>query len=578
MVQMFRKLLYILILFLFTDCLDEKKQSEIILRHYIDNKVELLRNYSKKSSLALWNASISGDQQDYQKLIDLELDFNKSNKSTADLFLPDRFSSFSQNVFTKEEDFQLLKKLKKSGLITDTLLNRQLTVLYYIFMGPQFELGRYKKLIDAELKLSQIYSNSKIVVNGKKYSLNLIDSIRKNNSDPLISSKIFRAFSEHSKLVSNDIVRLVKLRNEFAANFGYANYHQLAFEIKEQSQDKIKILLDEIEFKTRDQFFKAKSEVDKSLAKRFKIPVSELRSWHYNEKLASYIPAITSSSIDSLFLNTDPIVKASEFFDGIGLPVQDIIENSDLKYRPEKSAATYMFNIDFKSDLRLLSNIQNNMIGMQRMMHLCGHASHYKAIPENIPYLLKTPNSVIAEGIASFFERMTADYNWLKYEIDLNPEKARQEFLIQQQIWIIDRLFRCRKLLVLAEFERQIYSDSDQNLSNLWYELNQKYLGIHPPEEVCEADWAYNNYITSLSCTIQNSLLAEVFAAQLKNTIEKKSLHDANSNYQNNLDFGLFMISNLYKYGNVVPWEQLIEKATGEKLNSSYFINSLVVD
>ncbi|MDP2337826.1 MAG: response regulator transcription factor [Bacteroidota bacterium] len=82
-----------------------------------------------ESAVDLWDATVSGNEKDYQKLINIELDFNKSNQNVSNLFAPDRFPSITQNVFTNVKDFELLKKLKFSGLITDSFLTRQLNVL-----------------------------------------------------------------------------------------------------------------------------------------------------------------------------------------------------------------------------------------------------------------------------------------------------------------------------------------------------------------------------------------------------------------------------------------------------------------
>lgn len=573
---MYKKLLLLFMLFFSFSCLNEKRQSEMILRHFINKKVDLLRNFTMESSVALWNYHESGKAGDYQKVIDLELDFNKSNQSTADHFSPDRFSSFTQKVFTNEQDFHLLAKLKNSGLITDTLLGRQLTMMYHAYMGSQVEADRYKKIKDAEIKLWQEFSTMKLEVDGGMYGVRQIDSIRESASDNVRLKKIYNAFREQSKKISGNIIQIIKLRNEFAVNFGYKDYYQLALEIKEQTPEKIKMLLDEIEFKTRDQFFEAKAVIDKMLAKKFYISTADLGPWNYNDERTSYLPHQFLEKMDTLFKNTDPIQKTAEFFAGIGLPVQDVIDRSDLKYRPKKSAATFMFNVDFKNDLRLFSTIQNNMDGMKKMLHVCGHATHYKGIDDNIPYLLKAPNSVVAEGVSSFFENFTTNYFWLKSEFNLDSTNDKQYTLICQHLFQVDRLFRCRRLMALAEFEREIYRDPDQNLGELWVQLNKKYLGIDLPKEKNQCDWASSKYVTNLSCTIQNYLLADLFAAQLQHIIETEVLHNRQLVYQDNKAVGQFLESHIYKYGDILPWEQLIEKATGEPLNPSYFVGYLL--
>jgi peptidyl-dipeptidase A len=565
-----------LLLILFSiSCLNEKQQSEMILRHYIDKNVDLIRNFTMESTVALWNVNLSGNEKDYMKLINLELDFNNSNQSKAGLFSPDKFTPFTENVFTKEKDFELLKKLKSSGLITDTMLKRQLTVLYQSFMGPQVEATRYKKLRFAETKLWQSFSAISVELGGKKYAGGQLDSIRKNSVDTTILRKIYSAYREKGRQIAGDIIQMVKMRNDFARDFGYTDYYQLALETKDQTPEKIKKLLDEIELKTHDQFFEAKELVDKVLAKRYHVRIQDLRCYHYNDERSSYLPRKFSEKMDSLYCKGDPIGMASQFFSGIGLPVQDVIEKSDLKYRSGKSTGTNIFNVDFKNDLRMMATIKQNADGMKKIMHLCGHASHFKNISDKVPYLLKDPNSVVAEGVASFFENMTTNNLWLMGEFDMDSVSNQEFKLLCMHFMQVDRLYRFRRLLVKSIFEREIYKSPDQNLGALWYKLNEEYLGIRPPKDQNTTDWATTSYFTSFSCSVHNFVLADLFASQLQHYIEKNILDVINPEYQDNKSIGQYLVSQLYKYGDLLPWEQLIEKSTGEPLNPAYFANYL---
>lgn len=569
------KYLLLLIFFLSVSCLNEKQQSEMILRHYIDKNVEMIRNYTMESTVALWNVSLSGNESDYKKLIELELDFNNLNQNNANHFSPDKFTTLTQNVFSNEKDFLLLRKLKNSGVISDTILQRQLTILYHSFMGPQEEAARYEKLRSYETKLWQSFSNIEVLTDGKKYAGMQLDSLRKNSTDSTVLRNIYQVYREKGKQIAGDIIQMVKMRNEFARNFGYSDYYQLALETKGQTPEMIKTLLDEIGSKTNDQFFEAKTLIDKLLAKKYNIRIQELRSWHYNDERSSYLPRKFSDKMDSLYRERDPVQLAAEFFDGIGLPVEDVIEKSDLKYRKDKSSGTNFFNIDFKNDGRMLATIYNNTDGMKKMMHLCGHASHFKSVSDSIPYLLKGPNHVVAEGIASFFENMTSNHTWLKREFEMDSISTQEYQLICSHFSQVDRLFRFRRLLVKSIFEREIYKDPDQNPAALWYRLNEEYLGILPPGDPNSTDWATNSYVTNLSCSIHNYVLADLFAGQLQHYMEENILTEKNPSYHDNKEVGLFLVSQIFKYGDLLPWEQLIRKATGEPLNPLYFANYL---
>ena len=572
-----KKLLFLLVILISsTACFDQKKQAESILRHYIDRKVDLIRNYTMEAEVALWNATVSGNESDYQKLIDLELNFNKANQDVSGRFDPDRFYTITQNVFTNQQDFELLQKLKFSGLISDTLLSRQLNVLYQAFMGSQIESGKYEKLMMTEIKLWQIFSAAKVRIDGKIYGSAQLDSIRRFSSDDLLVKKISESMQETGKLIAPDIIRMVNDRNGIATSFGYPDFYHLSLEAKDQTPEKIKKLLDEIELKTRDQFFEAKKVIDKIQARKFRIAETDLRPWHYNDERTSYLPQSFNQKLDSLLIQVDPKERTARFFEGIGFPIQDVIENSRLEDVPETANLTAMINVDFKNDIRLIAGIKNTHDGLIRMMHLGGHASHYKSISDKVPYLLKTPNSVVSEGIARYFESMASDYNWLKNEVSADGKFQKELLIVCQHLRQVDRLIRCRKLLVFAEFEREIYRDPQQDLDLLWHNLNLKYLGQNYPSEKGANYWAANKTVTSLSCTIHNFVLADIFAAQLQHIIEKGVLTETDSLIQDNKAIGKYLVENLYRYGNLLPWENLIEKATAEPLNPEYFVEQLV--
>lgn len=568
-----RKIIILLIIIVVGGaCLDQKKQAESIFRHYLDSKTGLIRNYFMEISLAYYNASVSGKESDYKKLMDLELDFSKLNRSMPENFSPDYFSTITRNVFTNEEDFELLQKLKNSGLITDTLLYRQLIYLYHTFTRSQIESEKYKNLLERESKLSYALSTVKFELDGKMYSAAKIDSVRKSTASSQVLENLARSYQETGKAIAPDIVKLVKDKNEIAASFGFTDYYHLLLEEKGQSPQKIQSLIAEIELKTRDQFFEVKKIIDKKLAKRFGISTEQLRPWHYNDGRTSYLPKSFISKLDSLLAPTDPIKRTSDFFAGIGLPIQDVIDKSEL--RKGNRDATIV--IDFRNDIRIIGGISNTLDGLTKILHEGGHASHYKNISDDLPYLLKGPSLFISEGVASYFANMAIDSLWLSREISCDEKTKHQIALICSHFRQVDQLFRIRKQMVFAEFEREIYTFPDQDMDLLWHDLNLKFLGINYSQEKGTSFWATNKYLASLSCNIQNYIVADVFAAQLKHTVDEKILNRKALSIQNNKAVGKYLIDNLYQFGDLYPWEELVEKATGEPLNSAYFVNELV--
>lgn len=110
----------------------------------------------------------------------------------------------------------------------------------------------------------------------------------------------------------------------------------------------------------------------------------------------------------------------------------------------------------------------------------------------------------------------------------------------------------------------------------VYYGLSR--LGLNYSVDKNAGFWAVNKYSTSLTCTTLNFVLADVFAAQLQYAIETKVLMKTNGIYSNNKAVGKYLIENLFRYGNLLPWDKVIERATGEPLNSTYFVNQLIGD
>ena len=215
-------------------------------------------------------------------------------------------------------------------------------------------------------------------------------------------------------------------------------------------------------------------------------------------------------TLDSLLKSADPVRRAAGFFDGIGLNIQSVINKSELG----NGTMTSMVNIDFRNDLRLIGRITDTFGGLTEIMHLGGHAAHYTHISEDIPYLLQSPNLIVAEGVARYFENLVFEPKWLGEVVALDEKTEKEVGLIMQHFWEVDRLFRIRMQMVMADFECEIYSNPDQDLDHLWSELNIKYLGIKYPDVKGACFWAVDKYFTTLPCYIQNHILADIVAAR----------------------------------------------------------------
>ena len=150
-------------------------QKELIA--FIQKFESVVQPLTKASSLAYWNASISGNEEDWKKSEELNIELTK--------------------VFADKKDFAILKRIKESGAITDELLKRQLDVMYDAYLGNQVNTGLLNSVISMQTEIEQKYSNFRADVNGKKLSDNEVEEVLKTSTS---SVELKQAWDGHKAI------------------------------------------------------------------------------------------------------------------------------------------------------------------------------------------------------------------------------------------------------------------------------------------------------------------------------------------------------------------------------------------
>ena len=192
-------------------------QKELIA--FIQKFESVVQPLTKASSLAYWNASISGNEEDWKKSEELNIELTK--------------------VFADKKDFAILKRIKESGAITDELLKRQLDVMYDAYLGNQVNTGLLNSVISMQTEIEQKYSNFRADVNGKKLSDNEIEEVLKTSTSSVELKQAWAGHKEIGPVVAQDIINLVKKRNEIAQQLGFNNYHEMSLKLSEQDPKEI---------------------------------------------------------------------------------------------------------------------------------------------------------------------------------------------------------------------------------------------------------------------------------------------------------------------------------------------------
>jgi peptidyl-dipeptidase A len=525
------------------------------LKTFIDTLEVKVKPVESGAALAYFDAAVTGRDEEYTKSSELNIKLSRIYADTA--------------AFAK------LREFKESGKITDSLLTRQMTLLYNTFLANQVDEAKMEELIKSQTRLEQKYSTFRAEVDGRKLTDNEIETILKSSTDSRELEKCWLASKQVGETVAADVVRLVKMRNEIARDLGFANYHEMSLQLSDQDPLQITALFDELDSLTRGIFTSLKEDMDAVLAKKYRIDPEALMPWHYQNRFFQEAPAIYTINLDSYFADKDVVQLTRDYYAGIGLDVTGILEKSDLYEREGKYQHAFCTHIDRSGDVRVVCNVKNNNQWMSTMLHELGHGVYDRNIDMTLPYFLRTPaHTFTTEAIAMIFGRLSSNPYWLRDNVGVSAEEANKISQDVRNNLRLEQLVFSRWSQVMFRFEKSLYANPDQDLNKLWWDLVEKYQMLKKPEGRNNADWASKIHIASYPCYYHNYQLGEILASQLQVFINTRVLKGGENDVvslSKNSEIGNYLLEHVFKPGAKYQWNDMIKRATGEELTAKYY-------
>lgn len=503
---------------------------------------------------AWWTANTTGKDEDFEAKTKAEDAYNLA--------------------LSNQEKFAELKAIKQSR-IGDPLLARQIDVLYRQYLEKQVDAELLQRIVAKANAIEKAFNVYRAEVNGKQLTDSEVRKTLNDSNDSAERQAVWEGSKGVGAKVEADLKDLVRLRNEAATKLGFADYHVMMLYLNEQKQADVLMLFDELDELTREPFAKAKGQIDAKLAARYGIAVDELRPWHYHDPFFQEPPKVYEADLDDVFSDADILKICREFYTAIGLPIDDVLERSDLYEKPGKSPHAFCTDIDREGDVRVLANIVRNQYWMSTMLHELGHAVYSsKFIPESVPYVVRSDAHILCtEGVAMMFERFAMSGDWLKQmgvEVpDVAAYNAAGHQMRRDQLLIFSRW--CQ---VMLRFEAAMYKDPNQDLNKLWWDLVEKYQLLKRPDDRDAPDYASKIHVVSAPAYYHNYMMGQLFATQLHAAISRevlKSDDPATAIYHDNPAVGQFMTDKVFSQGRILPWNDLTKYATGEPLNAKAF-------
>lgn len=453
---------------------------------------------------------------------------------------------------------------------------RQRLLLRNTATAHQMDDAVMVEIVDTENAVESAYNNFRAPLpSGERVGDNRLRDILRDSDDVELRREAWEASKRIGAEVEGRVRHLVALRNREARRLGYADYYGMALRLQELDETVLFGLLDDLAAKTEPLWQAYKGKLDRDLAARFGVAPDALRVWHYGDPFFQEAPP-GRVHLDEFFKDKDLEAITAAFFADIGLPIADVLHRSDLYERAGKCQHAFCIHVGRFEDVRVLCNCTRSERWMSTLLHEFGHAAYDKYLGDDLPFFLRDCAHILTtEAIAMLMGRFPRNAAWLRRWAGVSAEEAEATAASARTEQRAQLLIMARWCLVMTHFERALYADPDGDLNRLWWEIVRRFQGVTPPEGRSAPDWAAKIHLALSPVYYHNYLLGEMLASQLLDHLRTLSPDAGDEGLVQSPAVGAFLRESVFAQGARLPWNALIERATGEPLNPAPFVRHL---
>ncbi len=553
------------------------------IRHFISHFAERVAPVEKAVSQAWWNLATTGTEEAQRALIRAGTEYNK--------------------LFADREEYEQVEVWYANRLsIEDSLLRRQVEVLYKTYASRQGDPEVLERVEELEAQANATYSNHRGTVGDTEVGENEVREVLRTSDDESLRREAWEASKTVGNVVEETVRDLARLRNQLAQEGGYDDHYHRSLDLQDIDVGELARIMGELESATDAPFRALKEDLDGKLREQF--GVETVMPWHLSDPFfqsckqdpatfshsqgspgdeagvgddgGSTAGAGTSLDVDRFFRDQDLEALTRKTYDNMGLEIRDVLARSDLYEREGKSQHAFCLGVgrEYPYDVRVLANVKPDSYWMDTMLHEFGHAVYDKHINPKLPYLLRSIAHInTTEAIALMMGSLADDPDWLKTVAGVPDSEleACRGYLVGREK--ADRLVFTRWALVMFNFERELYADPDrEDLNEVWWDLVERIQLVKRPAGRDEPDWAAKLHVALAPVYYHNYVLGHLTAAQLRIYIE---------NYITRGPFfmseaaGRYLLEAVFGPGAREDWQTTVLRATGEPLTPNYFVKSL---
>jgi peptidyl-dipeptidase A len=488
---------------------------------------------------ALWMTLTTNDEYWLNKLEEEEKRYNQ-------LLTSDAVIALTQRPATNDMDYSILRQI--AGLKNEGL---------ELAHAPPAQ----QKYVELWNKVHYQISTYKTQFNGRELNDNEVLKFLQTSTNSKDREKIWYEKMKLGKVIEDELLELVDMRNKIAKSKGYSNFYELKLKSQELKLGELNNVILKLREHLDEDFTFIKNQIDKELKVKFNLKEDPM-PWHYNHPFLQETH-INYMSDENLTKNK-VIHDLKSWFSDKGLDIEDLINNSNITANSKKSSASFCLNIDRKKDVRVSCHFNQNQKSIALLLHELGHALYEVNISQELPFILKKSSQVfISEAIALFFEKLAYKQSWFTTAI---TQTSSQTPIIQTKQHSINNLLRLYETISITRFEYELYANPSQNLNKLWWDIVEDTQRLKRPDDWNHAFWANKPHLTTLPVYYHNYLLGEVLSSQFHVLLNRTF---GSSTSEESL---LYLKEKFFRKGNSVYWKRLLSDAFKSELSPEYLI------
>ncbi len=446
----------------------------------------------------------------------------------------------------------------KSGSLADEMLTRRLELWSRTFIGGIVYSDSQISVL--ENSLQERITNFNFRFESQNITLADLSNRLKTENSEKQRRKLWLTTSQLSGKAADDLIKLVKLRNEKAVSLGFYNYYSLSLYLQSIREDWLLTILNELEEKTRNKF----KEFIESSKKKLKI--KKFHAWDFDAALYRWATISDNNFPKDSVLNILHRFHRNIGFEVDSLPIKEIIR--DIPF------GGINVGIQIPKDSRLIINPINGKWFYNRAFHEYGHALQVVHTKVNYPILKGyewipgASSGAYSEGVAELQAEFIDDYEWLKTFTNASQDEIERYIASKT----FSDLYYLRSTLKDFFFEYEMYKNPERDLAEVEREMYFKYLLVELDEGTPHR-FASSILYTIYPCYFQNYVLSHLIATQVFEVLVNKF----GANRISDSNVSKWIISHFYEKGETEDWPKRIRGASGKSLETGAYLRKLKI-